>query len=233
MNRQGKGGVRGMLPEERPYEKCVKHGPGALTDAELLAAVIRTGTREDSCVELARKILTLPRVGGRLDGISALSMAEFTALRGIGRVKAVQLLCIGELSRRIAKMQAGERLRFDDPASIADYYMEDMRHEPREICILSMLNTKNQLLKDCRLTEGTVNASLISVRDIYGEALRQGAVGIVLLHNHPSGDPTPSGEDVQLTGKLAQAGRLLGISLLDHIIIGDRRYFSMREEGYL
>ncbi len=233
MKKEENAGIKGLLPSERPYEKCVQYGPGSLTDAELLAVIIRTGSREDSCVELARKILTLPRTGGKLVGISALTVAELTALRGIGQVKAVQIMCVGELSRRMSKMHAKETLRFTDPSSVADYYMEDMRHEPRECCILAMLDTKNRLIKDQKITEGTVNASLISARDIYSEALREGAVSIVLLHNHPSGDPTPSKEDLLVTETLMQAGKLLGIGLLDHIIIGDRCYFSMREDGHL
>lgn len=225
--------LKGLPEEERPYEKCLKYGCQALSDAELLAVIIRTGSVGHTSVDLARKVLSLTGESRRITGIASLSVAELTAIRGIGKVKAIQIQCVAELSRRIAKTRAREGLSFREPSSIADYYMEDLRHEERENCILMMLNTRNRLLGEKRLFVGTVNASLISTREIFLEALRNQAVYIILVHNHPSGDPTPSREDLLLTQRVKEAGTLIGIELLDHIIIGDRSYTSLREEKFM
>ncbi len=225
--------LKDLPKEERPYEKCLKYGCRALSDAELLAVIIRTGAVGSSSVELARKILSLAGEERKLTAIAGLSTAELMSVHGVGKVKAVQIQCVAELSRRIAKTRASEGLCFQSPASIADYYMEDLRHEEKEHCILMMLNTRNKLLCEEELTVGTVNASLISTREIFIEALKNQAVYIILVHNHPSGDPAPSREDILLTNRVKEAGTLIGIELLDHIIIGDRSYTSLREEKFM
>ena len=220
-------GILSLPPEERPYEKCLEQGCQALSDAELLAVIIRTGAVGDTSVELARRVLDLGGRQGNLAGLCGLSV------QGIGRVKAIQIQCIAELSRRMAKSRARDGLCFHDPASIADFYMEDLRHEEREQCRVMMLNTRSMLLAEKQLSVGTVNASLISAREIFLEALKCQAVYIILIHNHPSGDPHPSREDILLTKRVWEAGELIGISLLDHIIIGDRSYVSLREENLM
>ena len=226
-------GILSLPPEERPYEKCLEQGCQALSDAELLAVIIRTGAVGDTSVELARRVLDLGGRQGNLAGLCGLSVQELTSVKGIGRVKAIQIQCIAELSRRMAKSRARDGLCFHDPASIADFYMEDLRHEEREQCRVMMLNTRSMLLAEKQLSVGTVNASLISAREIFLEALKCQAVYIILIHNHPSGDPHPSREDILLTKRLWEAGELIGISLLDHIIIGDRSYVSLREENLM
>ena len=226
-------GILSLPPEERPYEKCLEQGCQALSDAELLAVIIRTGAVGDTSVELARRVLDLGGRQGNLAGLCGLSVQELTSVKGIGRVKAIQIQCIAELSRRMAKSRARDGLCFHDPASIADFYMEDLRHEEREQCRVMMLNTRSMLLAEKQLSVGTVNASLISAREIFLEALKCQAVYIILLHNHPSGDPHPSREDILLTKRVWEAGELIGISLLDHIIIGDRSYVSLREENLM
>lgn len=218
-----------MIYEERPYEKCLSKGPGMLTDAELLAVIIRTGTHGISSEELAGKILHLSHKEKGLTGICHLSLQELMKLPGIGQVKAIQILCIGELSKRIAMKQAKKRISFHQPETIAQYYMEQLRHEEQECMLCMMLDTKNQLIGDKMISKGTVNASLVSTRDLFLTALQYHAVNLILVHNHPSGDPTPSNADVTLTKKVRQAGMLLDIELLDHIIIGDCRYSSFRE----
>ena len=223
-------GILSLPPEERPYEKCLEQGCQALSDAELLAVIIRTGAVGDTSVDLARRVLDLGGRQGNLAGLCGLSVQELTSVKGIGRVKAIQIQCIAELSRRMAKSRARDGLCFHDPASIADFYMEDLRHEEREQCRVMMLNTRSMLLAEKQLSVGTVNASLISAREIFLEALKCQAVYIILIHNHPSGDPHPSREDILLTKRVWEAGELIGISLLDHIIIGDRSYVSLREE---
>ena len=226
-------GILSLPPEERPYEKCLEQGCQALSDAELLAVIIRTGAVGDTSVDLARRVLDLGGRQGNLAGLCGLSVQELTSVKGIGRVKAIQIQCIAELSRHMAKSRARDGLCFHDPASIADFYMEDLRHEEREQCRVMMLNTRSMLLAEKQLSVGTVNASLISAREIFLEALKCQAVYIILIHNHPSGDPHPSREDILLTKRVWEAGELIGISLLDHIIIGDRSYVSLREENLM
>lgn len=174
-----------------PYEKCMEFGAGSLTDTELVAAIIKTGTAG----------------------------------------KTAQLKCICELSRRIAKRQAAMRLKFSSPDTIAGYYMEDMRYLTKERLILIMLDSRLGLISDIVLSIGTVNSSLVSPSEVFYEACRNKAVSIVLVHNHPSGDSNPSRQDIEVTDKISKAGEILGIHLIDHIIIGDNNYTSLKEYG--
>ena len=166
-------------------------------------------------------------------GIYHLSMEDLMQIRGIGQVKAVQIKCIGELSKRIATREAGKLLDFHSPDTIAAYYMERMRHEEQEQMICTMLNTKNQFLGDEVISRGTVNSSLVSPRDLILAAFRHRAVYMILVHNHPSGNPEPSKDDLLFTKRVWEAGALVDIPLLDHIVIGDQQYFSFRQEGLL
>ena len=222
-----------QLPkEDRPYEKCLESGAASLTDAELLAVIIRTGSREETSLELARQILSLEGQENRLLGLLHHSLEDYCRIKGVGKVKGAQLMCIGELSRRIWNCKARETpVSFTHPEQITDYYMEDMRHLEQENLKLLLLNTKNILLRDITVSRGTVNASCATPREIYIEALRFRACGIILLHNHPSGDPAPSREDCLFTERVREAGSLMGVPLLDHIIIGDNSYVSLRERG--
>lgn len=224
--------MKNLPQEERPYEKCLEKGPESLTEAELLSVIIRTGAKGSSSLELSRKVLELGSQGG-LIGLLHLTIPQLMEVHGIGTVKAVQLVCIGELSKRIWRTLISSQLVLDSPESIADYYMESMRHLEQEQTMLTMFNTKNMLIKDIILSKGTVNASLVSPREVFLEALKYHAVYIVLVHNHPSGDPAPSKEDLLLTNRLREAGDLIGIQLIDHIIIGDNRYISLKERGIL
>ncbi len=224
--------MKELPAEERPYEKCLKHGPEVLSDAELLSVIIRTGTRQDSSLSLSRKILEAGEEG--LLGLLHRSLPELMEIRGIGPVKASQLLCIGELSRRIWRQAAsGEALSFHSPEAIAGYYMEEMRHREQEELRVMFFNTKQVLIKELLLSRGTVNASLATPREIFIEALRYRAVSLILVHNHPSGDPAPSREDAAFTKRVRLAGELMGITLLDHIIIGDNSFMSLKERGML
>lgn len=220
------------LPEDqRPYEKCLAHGTSVLSDAELLAAILRSGNREETSLELAAKLLQCSKEGGLL-GLFELSSTDLMAIRGIGKVKAVQLQCILELSKRIARSSAKKKISMNNPQTIADYYMEFLRHESQELFYAIMLNGSNHFIKDCFISKGTANASLASPREVFMEALKCQAVYLILLHNHPSGDPTPSREDIQTTKKFCQAGDLLDMPVIDHIIIGDHQFFSLRAHGY-
>jgi DNA repair protein RadC len=217
---------------ERPYEKCEQRGSASLSDEELLAVLLRTGTRGESALALARHILYHAGETGIL-GIHQFSMERLMAIKGIGKVKAIQLSCISELAKRLSKATYQEALCFSEPGSIARYYMEDLRHEKQELMKLLMLNTKARLIGETNISKGTVNASLITPRELFIEALQKNAVSIVIMHNHPSGDPTPSREDMLITKRILDAGALIGIELLDHIIIGNNQYISFREEGLL
>lgn len=223
--------MKSIPQDERPYEKCLAKGAESLTDAELLAVILRTGSKGESALDLSRKILTLNGEGSGLLGIYHMSISDLTGIKGLGKVKAVQLKCLAELSKRFARAQFSSEICFTDPSMVAEYYMEEMRHLEQEVMILVMLNSKGYLISDKTISKGTVNASLISPREIYLEAVRNQAVTILLLHNHPSGIPDPSKEDIIFTKRVIQAGKMLGIELLDHIIIGDCQAVSMREQG--
>ena len=225
--------MKDLPKKDRPYEKCIEQGPAALSDAELLAVLLRTGSREESSLALAGRLLEEGVPPGRL-GLLHLSLPELMEKKGIGLVKGAELLCIGELSKRIWKtLVNGNVSEFTSPASISGFYMEQMRHLEQEELHVMLLNTRNALIKDLSMFRGTVNLSVASPREIFLEALRYHAVSIVLIHNHPSGDPQPSTEDQNLTVRVREAGRLLGINLLDHIIIGDQSNFSFKERGIL
>lgn len=219
--------IKKMPESERPYEKCSQFGVRSLSDAELLAVIIKTGTRDMRCTEVAAQILALDCGQNGLGHLCQLTIHQLMKVKGIGQVKATQILCVAELSRRIAKATKGEQLQFDCSESVAMYYMEDFRHYQQEHLLLIMLDTKGRLIKDIILTKGTINSTIIHPREIFLEALRYEAVNIILLHNHPSGDPMPSNEDIHMTKKVARVGQLLGIPLLDHIIIGDNAYESL------
>ena len=220
------------LPEsEKPYEKCLKFGPEFLSDAELIAVIIRTGSQKEQALELARNILMMSP-GGILN-LEYLNIEQLKNLHGVGNVKAVQLKCVAEISKRIAMTTRQHAVILKDARSIAEYYMERLRHEPKEHLILSMYDGKCQLISDETISIGTCNASLISPRDIFMKALEKRAVYVVLLHNHPSGDAKPSEEDILVTNKINECGKLLDIPLMDHIIIGDNQYFSFSEADVL
>lgn len=221
-----------LLPrEQRPYEKCQEKGVEALTNQELIAILLRTGSVEESALELAGRVLRSASGEEELKALGTMSIEQLMQIRGIGRVKAMQLKCICELSRRMAKESAGVLSMMTSPQAIAAYYMEDMRHKSQEELILLMLNGKNRRIGEQMISRGTVNGSMITPREIFLEALRHHAVSIVLLHNHPSGDPSPSEEDHVLTVRVWEVGELMGLPLLDHIVIGDRCYYSFKERG--
>lgn len=241
--------IRGTLETShlRPYEKCLALGAVGLTDAELLAVILRSGTSGLSAVDLAEEIFALSASNrksaatartpddtvGNLAGLSCISISECMKIRGIGKVKAIQIQCICELSRRIAKQTAAVRLDFSSPEAIAGYYMQDLRHLSKEHLVLVLLDNKCRLIRDLIISVGTVNASLVTPREVFVEALKYGAVSIVLLHNHPSGDASPSKNDILVTRRVRESGEILGIHLIDHIIIGDNMYTSLKEKEFM
>ncbi|WP_455503646.1 RadC family protein [Blautia sp.] len=227
--------IRELPESSRPYEKCLQWGPSVLSDSELLAVILRNGVQGTNSLVLANQILSLTKDTSYpgLLGLLHMSIPDLMKVNGIGKVKAVQLKCIGELSKRMASAVARPRLSFNEPITIAKYYMEHLRHEEQEVLIVMLLDGRNHLLKEETISRGTVNGTLITPREIFMEALKYHAVAVVLVHNHPSGDPTPSECDREITERVYTSGELLGVKLLDHIVIGDQKYISFREQGML
>ena len=222
------------IHENMPYEKYLRFGGEALTESELLAIILRTGTKERSALEIAEEILSIsetPRTG--LLGLYDVPLERLMQIHGLGMVKAVKIKCIAELAMRINSTSAKDGVIINKPETIANYFMEKMRHKRKECVILACLDTKGQILKEILLSSGSVNMSLISPREVFLEALHAQAVNIILIHNHPSGDPSPSESDLESTIRVKEVGDELDVILLDHIIIGDNCYTSFRENGYI
>ena len=221
------------LPElERPYEKLEHFGPQVLSEAELLAIVFRTGARNVRVVELAQRLLALEKEEG-LYGLYQYSLDELMSINGIGRVKAIQIKAVLELSKRISKHQNLLKHRINSPSSIASVYMEEMRYLKQEHFKIALLDTKNQIVSDRDITKGSINSSIVHPREVFKYAIKKSATAIIMLHNHPSGDPSPSKEDIQVTKRMIECGELIGIHILDHIIIGDGSYISLKERGII
>ena len=222
------------MMQEQPYEKFQRFGAESLTEGELLAIILRTGTQEKSALMLANEVLSLgkyPRTG--LLGLHDLSVEDICQIKGIGEVKAIKLKCLTELAMRFSRSTAKLGLNVREPSTIADYFMEKLRHRKTECVYLLCLDSKGLVIRECKLSEGSVNKALISPRDVFITALREEAVNVILVHNHPSGDPTPSGADVEITKSIDAMGINLDVPLLDHVIIGDKKYFSFRKENML
>lgn len=218
----------------KPYEKFDAYGPEHLTESELLAIILRTGTKESSALQVAEKVLEQargPREG--LLGLYDMSVDELMKIKGIGRVKAIKLKCITELSMRISRSVAKTAFLCSNSQTVADYFMEYLRHRETECVILVSLDAKGQILRETCLSNGSVRMSLISPREIFLEALSRKAVNILLVHNHPSGDPFPSDSDIELTSAVKNMGDVLNIPLIDHVVIGDNKYFSFKENELL
>ena len=220
------------LPEsEKPYEKFLNYGPGALSDAELLAVIIKSGTSGLKSVDVAQNFLNLGNKN--LMNLYQIPYRDMVSVKGIGKVKAIQLKCIAELSCRIASTRYYSSVCLNSASSIASYYMERMRHENQEQLVVCMFDSKCRLLDDPLITKGSVNCSFVPPREIFIKALEIRAVHLVLVHNHPSGRAVPSAEDNRATERILECGKLLGITLSDHIIIGDGTYYSYRESGVI
>ncbi len=223
-----------MNPEDKPREKCRMYGVKALTDQELLAILLRTGTRDKTVLALSEEILHINPLYDGLVGLAHVSEAEYRQIPGIGAVRAMELCAIGEISARIWKRRRRvSEIDFRDPDSVAGYLKEDMRHLDYETVHILYLDNHKRLIRDFVVSRGTCSQTALSPRDIFAEGIRISAVCMIMVHNHPSGDPEPSDEDVHFTRDLELAGRMVGISLIDHIIIGDNRYYSFRKQGLI
>lgn len=223
--------MKEMSETDRPYEKSYRYGVGVLSDAELLSVILRTGSRRANALSTAYKILNAHPVHKGIVGLNYLTISELESIAGVGKVKAVQMKCLAEISKRMSKAVLKPFLSFQSPQSIADYYMENTRYLDKEYVYLLLFDSKHKLIKDIKISEGTINSSMLSPREVFVEALRYEAVFIILIHNHPSGDPTPSRQDVEITLDIFKAGQLIGINLSDHIILGNNCYVSLAERG--
>ena len=220
-----------QLPvSERPYEKCLEQGPAALSSTELLSVILKTGTREESAQQLASRLLSVYSGDHPLSDIFSAAADELSEIKGIGPVKAITLQCVGELSRRLSAEKTRNRIVMTTPSSLAGHYMERLRHLPHEEIWGVFFDSKGGLIRDYLISRGTANASLITPRELFIHALRNKAVFAAVVHNHPSGDPTPSDDDVKVTRQMSRAGSIINIPLFDHIVIGDGVYCSMREK---
>ncbi len=222
--------IKDWPEDERPRERLLAHGPGSMSDAQLLAIILRTGGNGKSAMDMAIELVT---TFGGLGQIEEASMTEICAVRGMGRAKAAQLKAALELGRRLARQPRRERPVFSAGSEVYAHFHPVMRNLKKEVFYCLMLDVKNRLIRELRVSEGTLTSALIHPREAFREAIRESAASVIFVHNHPSGDPSPSREDVGITEKLEGAGEAVGIRVLDHVIIGDGEFVSMLEKGYL
>lgn len=226
--------IKDMSPEDRPQEKLIKLGPSFLSNAELLALIIRTGTKDMTSVELGQKILnysfkTIEDTG--LRNLYNISLKDLTLINGIGISKASMIMAAIELGKRMGRISVYNKFRINSPKDAVEYVMSEMRVLSVEELRIIILNTKKEVLNVKTITRGIIDGTMIHPREIFKVAIDEGAHCIILVHNHPSGDVTPSKEDIEVTKRLKASGELLGIPVADHIIIGDLKYYSFLEEG--
>lgn len=222
--------IKDLPADERPRERLVKYGPEVLSNAELLAIILRVGTAEYSAIGLAQHLL------GRFDGLRGIGMAsveDLKVVKGLGTAKAAQIKAMVELGKRLAATVGDTKLKISEPQDAASVVMPVLRDEPQEHFRALFLNQRNEVIKARSVTIGTLDASLITPRDLFRDAISLNSASVIIAHNHPSGDPTPSQEDINVTMRLCQAGEIVGIKVLDHIIVGDGRWVSLKQRGLM
>lgn len=220
------------LPEsERPREKLSKYGVGSLSNAELIAIIIRTGYGDDTAIDLANRLLSIDSSGVKF--LSHATMEELTTIRGIGNCKASQIQASIELGKRISRHGGEDKVKVNSPLVLVDLLMEEMRYLKKEYFKIAILDTKNQIISIENISIGNLNASIVHPREVFNIAIKKSANSIILVHNHPSGDPTPSTEDINITHRLLEVGEIVGIKVLDHIIIGDNKHVSFKQRNII
>lgn len=222
--------IKDLPQNERPREKLLRYGPEALSNSELLAVILRSGTKDENVLHLSGRIII---ESGGINGLLTSCGDDFMKLKGIGSAKAAQLLALGEISKRFRAFKSGNEYKIKTPLDAADYVMEEMRVLKKEHLKVIMLNTKNVVIGTKDISVGSLNSSIVHPREVFSIAIKKSAASIVVIHNHPSGDPAPSKEDINVTYRLKESGKILGIEVIDHIIIGDRKYISLKEKGIL
>ncbi|MGE5560635.1 MAG: RadC family protein [Chloroflexota bacterium] len=219
--------VRDLPPGDRPRERLRRLGPENLSNVELLAIVLRTGTQGQGALQLAASLLASP---GGLRKLVNSPVEELAAVSGVGMAKACSIRAALELGRRLSA-ETATRPVIKSPRDVSDLLMSDMRYLEKEQFRVLLLNTKNQVLAVEVVSLGDLTSAIVHPREVFKEAVRRAAAAVILVHNHPSGDPSPSREDFDVTKRVTEAGKILGIEVLDHIVIGDNRYISLREHG--
>lgn len=222
--------IADMLPDDRPRERLERSGPESLTTPELLAILFRTGTPKRNAVQVAEDLF---RELGGLGGIATASLVELACVSGIGRVKAIEVKAAVELGKRLSATKEDVKPVIRSPEDVAQLMMAELRYEQVEHLCALVLDARNQVRHTRKISTGTLTESLVHPREVFREAIRFSAASLCLVHNHPSGDPTPSPEDIKTTKRLLEAGKILGIDLLDHVIIGDGRWTSLKQLGLL
>ncbi|AQQ55033.1 hypothetical protein B0X71_07205 [Planococcus lenghuensis] len=222
--------IRDVHIADRPRERLIRQGAMSLSNQELIAILLRTGTKDESVLQLANRVLLHVE---KIHELKDATIEEMTAIKGIGEAKAVQLLAAVELGRRLAQQQTDEKFTIRSPKDAADYLMADMTSLKQEHFVVLFLNIKNQIMHKQTIFVGSLNASIVHPREIFREAVRRSSASIICAHNHPSGNPTPSPEDIDVTKRLAEAGSIVGVELLDHVIIGDHQFTSLKEKGVM
>ncbi len=216
--------------ELKPRERLCNLGVQALNEQELIAILLATGNREATALELAEQILSQ---SGGLKGLVNLTLQELSEFNGVGQAKAARILAAVEIGKRISMVEMNFKPFIRSPEDASNLVMEEMRHFDREHFRVFLLNTKNQVISCETISIGNLNSSLVHPRELFKIAIKKSAASLILIHNHPSGDPTPSHEDIQITKRIIEAGKLLGIEVLDHIIIGDKIFTSMKEKALI
>lgn len=225
--------IKDLPVEERPRERLQRHGASVLSDAELLAVLIRTGTRTESALMLAQRILKGDGAKSGLAYVVDASIEELSKIKGIGAAKSVQIKAAVELGRRISSFNRREQTAITGPRDIKHLLMDEMRFLEKEHFKAVLLNIKNHVISIEDISVGSLNTSIVHPREVFKPAIRRSSASIILVHNHPSGDPTPSREDIEVTQRLVESGKILGISVLDHVIIGNGSIVSLKEEGIM
>lgn len=222
--------IKDIPLDDRPRERLIKFGAESLSNSELLAIIIRTGTKNENAITIANKILGS---GCGLNFLAECNVQELSSIKGIGNAKAAQIKASIEIAKRMKNFRSDKKYKITAPHDAADLVMEDMRYLKNEHLKVIFLNTKNYVIDVKDLSIGSLNASIVHPREVYSEAIRKSSSSIIVCHNHPSGDPTESQEDINITKRLYEVGKLVGIELLDHVIIGDGSYISLKEKGIL
>lgn len=220
--------VSDVPKNERPQEKLLRYGAEVLTNHELLALILRHGTAEEGVLTMSMRILE--EVKG-LNGLLDTSPKELMKLKGIKEAKAAQILALCELFKRFRTFKAGDETKISDPKQAASLVMGEICELTQEVLLVILLNTKNYVIGVKEVFKGSLNSSIVHPREIYKEAIKKSAASIIICHNHPSGDPTPSREDINITLRIKECGKIIGIDLLDHLIIGGRNFISLKEQG--
>lgn len=224
------GKVKDWPENERPRERLLKHGAENLSDAQLIAIILRTGSGEKGVMSLAMSMLDSYKT---LKNIDAASIKDLSLIKGLGTAKIAQIKAAFELGKRLMSESDSDKPVFSSSSAVYSYFAPRFKNLKKELFVALLLDAKNRFIREHKVSEGTLTNSLIHCREAFKEAVRESAASVIFVHNHPSGDPAPSADDISITERLRESGRIIGIGVLDHVIIGDGEYVSLKEKGLL